>query len=431
MIGSYSIINAIAYPKSSDHDEDSRICTYVLYYAGASDYKYKLDNYEVVSFYGDSSNICISYAWDYENQKYVNAFALRHGRKMLDNYVNSYMYSPLDHSEGKLIIIGEKKYLDVKYKFTTGDVVNCIQDIKNNDSPYELGTPYIKDITVNGFYIDPKTIYCFITFVSELCDEIISYGEDNVSKYYINNPKEYNLEEYYKNKLDDKFKDLESLLNSIKDKYHLYVVRAIKNGRIFMCIDYKSALKPSTLICIDVINQNGNIYMVSNVPEYHSIYVFYNVLNNTVKVVAYDPPLEYVEECVLCDKGIIGTYLTSNGERLILDPNTLELVPIDLKYTIYSPFSYEKEFDMSICLEENNDILGTFGLIYEEILIPNYLALYYDYDYGLFPMHDEFVYIYTGSARIPVNCEGKYEEYDLFKLYKYSSLLKVPKKFMD
>jgi len=403
MIGSYSILNAIALPNLPDKNEDYFTNIYILLYSGASGHKYKLNNYDVFSFCGPSSNMCISYSWDYENQDYINAIALRHGRKILNVNVPKITELSLDYSEGKLVSFGRNKYLEAKYKFLTGDEITCLHEVKNNElsKKKKLGISYIKDITINNFYIDPKTIYYFITFLAEVYDRLIRHGE-------------YDLEEYYKNKLKDKFKDFESLFKYIKRRFYLYNVISYGTGILSMTIEYKRTSKQRVFFDTIVINQNGSIYMASKLRDYPTINVFYNVLNKTAKVITYDPPLEHFGDYILSDKGLLVTYENSKGERLIFDPNSLELVQIDVKDYIGVCFSYEKEFDTSICLEENNDILGTFGLIYEEMLAPKNIILIEDKN--LISMYEDFIYVYSGSAEITNNYK---ETYYINKIFKY------------
>ena len=404
MIGSSSPINAIACPKLSDNDEYPFINMHMLLYSFSFDYPYRVDNYDVFSFCSSPSNMSISCAWSIDHQDYINAIALRHDRKMLNIDVYNIIRLDLDYSEGKLVSFGRNKYLEAKYKFLTGDEITCLHEVKNNElsKKKKLGISYIKDITLKDFYIDPKTIYYFITFLAEVYDRLIRHGE-------------YNLEEYYKDKLKDKFKDFESLFKYIKRRYFTHLVHAIGNGILYIAIEYKRTSQQSVLFEIFVINQDGNIYMVSEIPEHSAINVFYNVINKTAKVITYEHPSYYFGEYVLSDKGLIWTYLNNKGERLIFDANSLELVPIGLKDTIRVNFSYEKEFNTEIFLELCNDLFGIFGLVYEDILIPKNIIFVYDEYGGKFSADMEFGYMYSGSACVPIIYEGIYEVNKIFK----------------
>jgi len=406
MIGSSSPINAIAIPKLDKFDENYYVNMRMLLYSGASDQVYKVDNYDVVSFCGSPSNMCISYASSFDHKgvlDVLNAISLRHGRKMLNINICDIISSALDYSEGKLVKIDKNIYLKAKYKFLTGDEITCLHEIKDNDLSNELGISYIKDITINNFHIDPKTIYYFITFLAEVSDGLISEGE-------------YNLEKYYNDELNDEFEDLESLFNYIKSRYLLYMVRAVGNGILYIAIEYNRTSQHNTLFKIFVINQDGNPYMVSKIINGYTINVFYNVINKTAKVITYEPKLEYLEEYVLSDKGLIWTYLNNKGERLIFDANSLEFVPIGLKDTLYVNFSYEKEFDMNICFNIYNNPPHDFGLIYSEIFIPKDILFVYEFGCNvLYPIEVLIDNMYSGSFRIPT----KIKMYELNKVLKY------------
>jgi len=415
MIGSNSILNAIALPVYSYKYEYYFTDIISLLYTGVSDTKYTLDNYDIFSFCGEKSKICVAYAWSkwYSfDDSFFNSFILSHNGKMVKVNFFPIVKSPLEHSEGKFVNINMEKYLEAKYRFITGDEIYCLHDIKENIMRFKLLCSYLKGIKIKDFYIDAKTIYYFITFLDEVYSNLLGCFDDSMLNYYKNNPKEYNLEEYYKDKLGEKFKDFESLLDYIKEEsYTLRYAYALGNGVLYIRIISRRLYE------IYVVNQNGNIYMASKLIGYPKVNVFYNVLNKTAKVIVYDPPLEYFGDYILSDKGLLVTYVNSKGERLIFDPNSLELVPIDCKDAMKVCFSYEKEFDTSICIRLFWELLEHFGSIYNEILIPKNIIYAHGIDNWLVSSNDEFGYIYDSSLKVEVYF-NKPEQVN--KIFKYT-----------
>jgi len=415
MIGSSSPINAIAIPKL-DSGKNSIINIHNLLYAGASDHVYKFDNYDVVSFCGNLSNSCISFSRSFKYNKNINKISLIHDGKLI-NYDMSYfnMY-PLEYFNGKFIKIGSEKYLEAKYKFISENEITCLHDIKNDGLQNALVKTYLKDITINNFHIDPKTIYYFIIFLSEVNDGLISEGE-------------YNFDEYYKN--DFIFEDVKSLFYYIKGKYLLCDVIDIGSGILELKIEYyripyyeyKLNYSPSNceVFYLYIVNQDGNPYIVSKIPNDPRIMVFYNVSNKKAKVVKHDKYIQCFANYTLSDKGLLVMFINDNNECFKFDPNLLKLVPIDVKNYVHVSFSYKKDIDMSICLEFYNDLLEIFGIIYDDILIPRSIIL----DYGggsdvIFTMDEEACIVYSGSILIPIDVNIDYnEEYIVNKVFKY------------